>query len=80
MRQIYMCVLLLLVLVLGGTLVYREYRHRQEWKKVQNASIILISKQDMRLRLIDYKGQELFSAPVATGRNPGNKQKQGDMK
>ena len=53
MRQIYMCVLLLLVLVLGGTLVYREYRHRQEWKKVQNASIILISKQDMRLRLID---------------------------
>lgn len=80
MRQIYMCVLLLLVLVLGGTLAYREYRHRQEWKKVQKASIILISKQDMRLRLIDYKGQELFSAPVATGRNPGNKQKQGDMK
>ena len=57
-----------------------EYRHRQELEKVQNANIILISKQEMKLRLIDYKGEEIFSAPVATGKKAGNKRKAGDMR
>lgn len=57
-----------------------EYRHRQELQKVQNANIILISKQEMRLRLIDYKGEEVFFAPVAMGKKAGNKRKAGDMR
>ncbi len=80
MKRIYMYICSLLILILGAFTGYQEYKHRQEWGKVQNASIILISKQDMRLRLIDYKGTELFSAPVATGCNYGNKRKKGDMR
>lgn len=34
----------------------------------------------MKLRLIDYKGQELFTADIACGKNYGNKEKQGDLK
>lgn len=34
----------------------------------------------MKLKLIDYKGNELFCAPVATGKNVGNKEKAGDMR
>lgn len=80
MRRIYSYICTLLVVILAATLTFREYKHRQAWEKVENASIILISKQDMKLRLIDYKGTELFSAPIATGRNPGDKRKRGDMR
>lgn len=48
--------------------------------KIQNANILLISKQDFRLHLIDYKGDTIFSAPIAAGKGYGNKQKQGDMR
>lgn len=34
----------------------------------------------MMLRLIDYKGDTLFTAPIAVGKSYGNKQKQGDMR
>lgn len=71
---------LLLIVILIAALCYQEYRHRQEWKKAENATIILISKQDMTLRLIDYKGKIVFSAPVAVGRNSGDKQTHGDYR
>lgn len=47
---------------------------------IESAEFILISKQDMKLRLIDYKGNEFFITDIACGKNYGNKQKQGDMK
>lgn len=34
----------------------------------------------MQLKLINYKGDTLFSAPIATGKAYGNKQEQGDMR
>lgn len=73
---------LILILILGaaGSIYWLEARHQQELDKVDNARFILISKQEMKLRLIDYKGNELFSAPVATGLNAGNKEKVGDMR
>lgn len=73
---------LILILILGaaGSIYWLEVRHQQELDKVDNAHFILISKQEMKLRLIDYKGNELFSAPVATGLNAGNKEKVGDMR
>lgn len=34
----------------------------------------------MTLRLINYEGEEIFRALVATGANPGNKRKAGDLR
>lgn len=70
----------LLILVMAGIAVWREWLHREEMKRVKHALIMLVSKQDMTLRLINYKGEEVFWAPVATGINPGNKRKTGDLR
>lgn len=79
-KKHYWVVILLLIAGAAGTVYWLELRHRAELDKVENACFILISKQEMKLRLIDYKGKELFSAPVATGINAGNKKKVGDMR
>ncbi len=62
------------------TLLGCRHYYLLQLSKIDNASFILISKQEMKLRLIDYKGNELFQAPIAIGENPGNKLRQGDMK
>ncbi len=79
-KSFYWGVILLLIAGGAGTVCWLELRHRAELGKIENARFILISKQEMKLRLIDYKGNELFSAPVATGVNVGNKEKAGDMR
>lgn len=81
MKRTYInwAILLFVGMVISG-IFYLEHRHRQELKQIQNATILLISKQDMKLRLIDYKGREMLCAPVAIGLVAGNKQKQGDMR
>lgn len=48
--------------------------------KMENANILVISKQDMQMSLIDYKGNRIFSAPIAVGLNYGDKRKRGDMR
>lgn len=61
----------LFLLIIGGMglyIAYAGHAHRQEMQRVENARIILISKQEMKLRLIDYRGNELLCAPVATAR------------
>lgn len=81
MRKFYcLGVALLLIIGVAGAVCWLELRHRAELDKIENARFILISKQDMKLRLIDYKGNELFSASVATGINASNKEKVGDMR
>lgn len=57
-----------------------SYYHQEVISKIENANIMVISKQDMRLNLISYKGDTLFSAPIAVGKACGNKQKKGDMR
>lgn len=79
-RAYYWITICMLVVGATGAIGYLAYHHQAELDKVQNARFILISKQEMRLRLIDYKGNELFSAPVAVGLNAGNKQEVGDMR
>lgn len=80
MKRIHLYSLFLLIIGgMGIYIAYTEHSHREEMLRVENARIILISKQEMKLRLIDYKGNELLCAPIATGKNYGNKQKKGDM-
>lgn len=78
-KKSYISIIILLVIVCGS-FAWLAFHNQKELDKVENARFILISKQEMKLRLIDYKGNELFSAPVATGVNTGNKQKVGDMR
>ena len=49
-------------------------------KDVNNASIIVISKQNMNLKLFNYKGQLLQTSKIACGKNEGDKNNVGDMK
>lgn len=56
-----------------------NYHQQKTISKIENANIIVISKQNMHLNLINYKGDTLFCAPIAVGKGYGNKQKQGDM-
>ena len=55
------------------------YYYQKIISKIENANIIVISKQNMQLNLINYKGDTLFCAPIAVGEAYGNKRKQGDM-
>lgn len=48
--------------------------------KIENANIIVVSKQEMQLSLIDYNGDTVFCAPIAAGSAHGNKLKEGDMR
>lgn len=68
--------------VLGAVLSWFACQHHFNavQQDIQNSRLLLVSKQEMRLRLIDYKGKELFAAGIACGQNYGNKQRQGDMK
>lgn len=77
------CAIALGILLIGGVVgfaVWREWSHREDMKRVENALIMLVSKQDMMLRLINYEGKEIFRALVATGANPGNKRKADDLR
>jgi lipoprotein-anchoring transpeptidase ErfK/SrfK len=42
--------------------------------------LILVSKRDLKLRLINYADSVLHTFPVATGKNAGNKKREGDNK
>lgn len=54
-----------------------SYHNQKIISKIENANIIVISKQDMQLNLINYKGDTLFCAPIAVGKAYGNKQNKG---
>lgn len=75
-------VLRIFLLLLGCfcTWLACSYYHQKNISKIENANIIVISKQDMRLNLINYNGDTLFCVPIAAGKGYGNKQKQGDMR
>ena len=70
--------LVLLLPYIGGFMLYLWFN--RSLKEVANASVIIISKQEMSLRVIDYRGIELLNMPVAIGLNNGDKQKLGDMR
>jgi lipoprotein-anchoring transpeptidase ErfK/SrfK len=70
--------IVILLPYLGIFGIYTYYNAKAE--KIENARFILISKQEMRLSVYDYKGNEICKFPVACGANFGNKTERGDMK
>ena len=78
-RILQIIVIVLIVLPYLGTLyIYQWYKNEAD--KIENAHFILVSKQEMRLFVYNYKGEELHKFPIACGLNYGNKNEQGDMK
>ncbi|MDR0835051.1 MAG: L,D-transpeptidase [Tannerella sp.] len=71
-------VLLIVLPYFGMFFIHQWYKNKSE--QIENARFIVISKQEMRLSVYDYKGKELCKFPVACGLNYGDKTTIGDMK
>lgn len=80
MKKFLYVVLAFLILIpyvgMGGLYFW----YKQSLSDIENASFIIISKEDMNLRLIDFKGNVLEQYPIACGQKYGNKEKKGDYK
>jgi len=46
----------------------------------KQTTFILISKQELKLHIVDNMGDTVFSTPICIGQNYGNKQKVGDKR
>lgn len=62
----------------GTVLAYNA--KRDTLRKSRKTDVILVSKQDMKLRMIKYHDNTILTFPIATGLNPGDKKKSGDKK
>jgi lipoprotein-anchoring transpeptidase ErfK/SrfK len=62
----------------GAVVAYRA--ERDTLKKDDKTDVILVSKQDLKLRMIKYHDTAMLTFPIATGLNPGDKTKSGDKK
>ena len=67
------------IVPVGGLVGLYGYFQKQ-LDDIPEARIIVVSKQDMRLRVYDYKGTRLMDYGIACGKNFGQKNKVGDMK
>lgn len=79
MRRVSVIIGVLVCCILATWLGGRYY-YGNLISQIENAKFILISKQEMKLKVIDYRGEELFSTDIACGKYYGNKKKRGDMK
>ncbi len=79
-RKWLWAVLALLVLApyIGLYIVKRWYDGKVD--DIANARIIIVDKEQMRLHLMDYEGNEVRSYGICCGKNYGDKQVVGDMK
>ena len=78
-RTAYILLLILITLPYAG-MVGLHFWYKQKINDINNASFIIISKEEMNLRVIDYKGREIEKYPIACGKNFGNKEIKGDLK
>lgn len=61
-------------------LLYVKHWYKRQLQDIDQATVVLISKEDMKLSLINYSGEVLKEYGIACGKNYGNKCKVGDMK
>ena len=78
-NRTYYILALLILLPYVGMIGLRGW-NKHKLNDINNTSFIVISKEDMMLRLIDYKGREIQKYPIACGKNYGNKETKGDLK
>lgn len=78
-KEVIIC---LLCLCLGSLITWWSCKthYNKIVSRIENAKLILISKHDMTLKVIDFQGNELFATGIACGKNFGNKRNKGDMK
>lgn len=80
MKKLLYIVLSILILIPYAGMAGLYFWYQQSLKDIENASFIIISKEDMTLRLIDFKGRVQEQYPIACGQKYGNKEKKGDYK
>jgi lipoprotein-anchoring transpeptidase ErfK/SrfK len=61
-----------------AAILYFYYNNKIE--EIGTARFVVISKEEMKLDVFDYKGEQCFEAPIACGTGYGNKSKIGDKK
>lgn len=79
-KNLTYCILALLILLPYVGMIGLRGWYKHKLNDIDNTSFIVISKEDMMLRLIDYKGREIQKYPIACGKNYGNKETKGDLK
>lgn len=72
------CILAIILPYCGFVYVYKWYH--KEAERFQEASVIVIDKNTMELKMFDYKGILKHSYGIACGKNYGNKDTIGDLK
>ena len=80
-KKILLYVLLGIVIFLPYLgFIFLKHWYDRKVQDIRNAAFIVVSKEDMKLSLIDYTGKILKEYGVACGKNYGNKQEVGDLK
>lgn len=69
---------LVIVPYLGMFGIKMWYNHKID--KIANARFIVVDKETLSLKLFDYSGSEVNSYGISCGKNPGNKDRVGDLK
>ena len=79
-RSVLYALLAILVIVpyLGMFGMKMWYNHKID--KIANARFIVVDKETLSLKLFDYSGNEVNSYGISCGKNPGNKDRIGDLK
>ena len=79
-RRVLYALLAILVVVpyLGMFCMKIWYNHKID--KIANARFIVVDKETLSLKLFDYSGSEVNSYGISCGKNPGNKDRIGDLK
>ena len=79
-RSVLYVILAVLVIVpyLGMIGMKMWYNHKID--KIANARFIVVDKETLSLKLFDYSGSEVNSYGISCGKNPGNKDRIGDLK
>ena len=79
-RSFLYALLAVLVIVpyLGMLGLKMWYNHKID--KIANARFIVVDKETLSLKIFDYSGSEVNSYGISCGKNPGNKERIGDLK
>lgn len=77
LKQLWLCTLVALVAVSCTT---TRPRAEHDEAVVARGHYLLISKQQMRLSVVDSLGEVQLRVPIACGENYGNKEREGDRK